>query len=265
MLMLKKFRRKKMEIIKTDGVVIKRTSVGDNDVILTVFTEKLGVIKASAKGVKSLKSRMAAGSALFTYAEFVLKQGKTMYSVSSCEPKESFYNLATNIERLSFATYIADLTGYTVREETPDGQLMSLLLNTLYLLANSQRDLRLIKCVYELKLLNYLGLAPDLSGCIYCQDVNNVDYISAKTGGLICPECKTPADNAKPISEPCLIAMRYITCSDDKRAFAFCATEAVTTELEAHIEAFIREHIDREFYSLQYLNMILGKTDKNLL
>ena len=48
--MLKKFRRKKMEIIKTDGVVIKRTSVGDNDVILTVFTEKLGVIKRQQKG-----------------------------------------------------------------------------------------------------------------------------------------------------------------------------------------------------------------------
>ena len=254
-----------MEIIKTDGVVIKRTNVGDNDVILTVFTEKMGVIKASARGVKSLKSRMAAGSALFTYGEFVLKQGKNMYSVSSCEPKESFYNLATNIERLAFATYIADLTGYTVREEAPDGQLMSLLLNTLYLIANSQRDLRLIKCVYELKLLNYLGLEPDLSGCIYCQDVNNVDYISAKVGGLLCPDCRTPADGARPLSEPSLIAMRFIIYSDDKRAFAFRAAETVTDELEGHIEAFIREHIDREFYSLEYLNMILGKTDKNLL
>ena len=60
-----------MEFLKTDGVVLRRTSVGDNDVILTIFTAEKGVLQASAHGVKSLKSRLAAGCALFTYGEFV--------------------------------------------------------------------------------------------------------------------------------------------------------------------------------------------------
>ena len=251
-----------MELIKTDGVVLKRTNVGDNDVILTVFTDRMGVVQASAKGVKSLKSRLAAGSALFTYAEFVLKPGRSMYSVSSCEPKESFYSLSTNIERLAFATYIADLTAYAVREEVPDERLLSLLLNTLYLFANSQRDLKIIKCVYELKLLSYIGFAPELSGCVRCGDVSDIDYISAAIGGLLCTNCKTAQDRAKKLSEQCLIAMRYIIYTEDKRSFAFSASESVTEELENHIESFIKEHIDKDFYSLTYLNMILGKPQK---
>lgn len=248
-----------MELIKTEGVVLRRTNVGDNDVILTIFTAQRGVLQASARGVKSLKSRLAAGSALFTYGEFVLRPGRSMYSVASCEPKESFYNLAANIERLAFATYIADLTGFVVREESVDGRLMPILLNTFYLLANSQRELRLVKCVYELKLLHYTGFAPDLSGCVRCGDVADVDYLSPAAGGLLCGECRIAEDLARPLSEQCLIALRYILYSDDRRAFAFQASAAVTEELEKHIEAFIRAHIDRDFYSLTYLNMILGK------
>lgn len=248
-----------MELLKTDGVVLKRTGVGDNDVILTIFTAEKGVLQASARGVKNMKSRLAAGCALFTYGEFILAPGKGMYYVRSCTPKESFYNLATNIERLAFATYIADLTCYCIREEGADTRLMSLLLNTFYLFANSQRELRLVKCAYELKLLNYIGFAPELSGCVRCGDVAQVDYLSPSAGGLLCPSCRTPSDKARPLSEPCLIAMRYILYSDDKRAFAFQTTDAVTEELENHIEAFIREYIDRDFYSLTYLNMVLGK------
>lgn len=248
-----------MEFLKTDGVVLKRTNVGDNDVILTIFTAEKGVLQATAHGVKSLKSRLAAGCALFTYSEFVLAAGKGMYRVRSCEPKECFYNLATNIERLAFATYLADLTGYSVQENTADKRLLSLLLNTFYLLANSQRELRTVKCVYELKLLNYLGFAPDLSGCVRCGDVVHVDYLSAGAGGLLCGDCKTAQDKAKPLSEPCLIALRYILYSEDKRSFAFRTGDAVTEELENHIEALVREYINRDFYSLTYLNMVIGK------
>ena len=251
-----------MELLKTEGVVLKRTKVGDNDVILTVFSRDKGLIQVSVKGARSLKSRLSAGSALFTYAEFVLKPGRTMYSVSSAEPKESFYQLATNIERLAFATYISDLTAFCVREEGGDERLFSILLNTLYLFANSQRDLRLVKCVYELKLLDCIGLAPELSGCVRCGDVAEIDYLSPAEGGLLCRSCKRAEDMARPLDEQSLIAMRYILYSDDKRAFAFSAGEQVTKMLEDHIEAFVRTHIDRDFYSLTYLNTILGKDEK---
>ena len=249
-----------MELLKTEGVVLRRTNVGDNDVILTIFTADKGVLQASARGVKSLKSRLAAGCALFTYGEFVLgSSGKGMHYVRSCEPKESFYNLATNIERLAFATYIADLTGYSVREGCADGRLLSLLLNTFYLLANSQRELRLVKCVYELKLLHYIGFAPEVAGCVRCGDVMHVDYLSSAAGGILCSNCRTVADRAASLSEQCLIAIRYVLYNEDRRAFAFQIGEAVMEELENHIEAFVREYIDRDFYSLTYLNMVLGK------
>ncbi len=51
-----------MAYVKASGVVLKRTKVGDNDAILTVFTDSLGIIKVSAKGIKSLKNKSFAGA-----------------------------------------------------------------------------------------------------------------------------------------------------------------------------------------------------------
>lgn len=249
-----------MELIKTTGVVIRRTQVKDNDLILTLFTKDFGVIKASARGARGFKNRMAAGTALFAYSEFVLFPGREMYKVNSCELIESFYSLTTNIERLAFATYIADLTGYTVQEEADADteRLLSLFLNTFYLFARFGGDLRLVKCVFELKLLAFLGMMPCLTECMTCGGEAE-HYLSPASGGLVCDGCVAHAEDARPISLSCLEAMCYVYDHDDKKAFAFRVSPAVLEELEGHVAALLSEYIDHDFFSLDYLNTVLGK------
>jgi len=247
-----------MELIKTSGVVIKRTQVKDNDLILTLFTKDLGVIKASARSARGFKNRLAAGTALFAYSEFVLYPGREMYKVNSCELIESFYSLTTNIERLAFATYVADLTGYSIQEEPDTSRLLSLFLNIFYLFARWGGELRVVKCVYELKLLEFLGMPPCLSECTACGNPEG-SYLSPASGGLICGACCQHAEDARPLSASCLDAMRHVYASDDKKAFAFRLSQNVLEELENHVAKLISEYIDHDFYSLDYLNTVLGK------
>ena len=49
-----------MELIKTDGVVLKRTYVGEKDAIIKILTSGAGLVSASVKGVKNMKSKLAA-------------------------------------------------------------------------------------------------------------------------------------------------------------------------------------------------------------
>ncbi len=247
-----------MELIKTKGVVIKQTKTRDNDLILTLFTKDLGVIQASARGARGFKNRLSAGTSLFAYSEFVLYPGRSMYKVNSCDLLESFYSLTGNIERLAFAAYIADLTGYTVQEEADTDRLLSLFLNTFYLFARWGGELRIVKCVYELKLLDFLGFAPDLGGCVCC-GAASTEFFSAAEGGLLCQECQRELKSGVPVSNACRDAMRHVLYSDDKKAFAFRLSADVLNELERHVAAMLTEYIDHDFYSLTYLNMILGK------
>ena len=244
-----------MELLKTTGVVIRQTKVKDNDLIITIFTKDFGVIRASARGARGFKNQRAAGTSLFAYSEFVLMPGRYLYRVQSCDLIESFYSLTTNIERLAFATYIADLTGYTVQEEEGTERLLSLFLNTFYLFARWGGELRTVKCVYELKLLEYLGFSPYLDACTSCGNTEAA-YFSPEEGGLVCESCHH-ARHQK-ISPACKNAMQYILESDDKKAFAFRLSPEVLYELEYHVGSLMTACIDHTFYSLDYLKTVLG-------
>lgn len=244
-----------MDYIKTTGVVLKRKIIKEGDAIISVLTADMGVITAFVKGAKNYKNRNSAGSAPFTYSEFVLAQGRDMYRVNSCLLLESFYNLSTNIERIAYATYIADLVDFTVKENVGDERILPFVLNTFYLLANSDKSLRQIKCVFELRLLCLLGLAPELSFCVKCGR-EEPEYICAALGGALCNSCGKGEDR---ITKTVLSAMRYVMAADDKKVFSFNLPLAQLSEFEHHTSEFIKEHIDRDFYSLTYLNKIIGK------
>lgn len=246
-----------MELMQTDGIVLKVTAYKDNDVILTIFTQKLGKIQVAAKGVKSYKNKLSAGCRIFSYSEFVLAPGRELYRLRDCSLKHSFYSLSANIERLAFATYLADLTGFVTQEASPNEDLLRLILNAFHLLAHSRRDLRLVRAVYELKLLQYAGFAPDVNGCVICGDTEHVDYFDPAAGGLVCAACAN--GEMLELPEPCLIAMRYVLFSPDKKAFSFALLPQYVAQLEQVLEKFIEYHIDKHFYSLDYLKNILGE------
>ena len=141
------------------------------------------------------------------------------------------------------------------KENVGDERILPFVLNTFYLLANSDKNLRLIKSVFELKLLCILGLAPELFSCVKCGKEEQV-HMCAALGGVLCSSCGSGEDK---ISKTTLDAMRYVMEAEDKKVFSFNLPPIMLTEFEHHITEFIKEHIDRDFYSLTYLNKIIGK------
>lgn len=250
-----------MAYVNANGVVLARTRVGDNDAILTVYTDALGIIKVSAKGIKSLKNKSHSGATLFSYSSFVLRPGKTMYYLVSAELIMSFYSLSANIEMLAFATYIADITVYSFTDSDPEPSVLSLLLNTFYLLSKTDTDPKKVKNVYELKMLYYMGVGINTSGCLSCGKDVKLAYFT-KAGGLLCENCKKEFPDAFKISADCEKALKYITESEDKKAFSFKVSKKVMDEIEYITDTFLSQHIDKKFYSLTYLNNILGKESK---
>ena len=126
--------------IKTKGVVLGRTFVGEKDAIIKILTEKSGVISASAKGIKNMKSKLAAGCSLFSCSDFLLTESGGRFIVASASLSDGFYNLSSNIERLSFATYVAEVAQNVAPTPEDARKIIPLLLNTFYLLANSSKD-----------------------------------------------------------------------------------------------------------------------------
>ena len=67
--------------IKTNGLIIKEQSIGEQDKIVTVLTDELGVIRAFVRRAKNIKSPKCASTGLLCYSELSVFENKGVYSI----------------------------------------------------------------------------------------------------------------------------------------------------------------------------------------
>ncbi len=129
-----------MIIINTQGIVLRSVRYKENDVILTIFTRKLGKVSAIAKGAKRNKSFLLSASQVFSYSNFTLKKQGNMYRVSQSETIKNFYDIAYDIESFTYATYITSLVDGSIYENQTNNRLFVLLAQALYLYTQKNLD-----------------------------------------------------------------------------------------------------------------------------
>ena len=108
-------------------------------------------------------------SEYLSFSEFVLyKSPNDNYSINSAETIEVFYNLRTDLDKLSYATEISKMVYDVTEENIPAYDILSLFLNTLYVISESDKSLDLIYSVFQIRLLAILGFLPQVATCINC-------------------------------------------------------------------------------------------------
>lgn len=246
-----------VEKLVTNGLVIRQVNYGEADRILHIFTEELGIVNALAKGARKYKSHQGSAAQLLCYGQFTLAPGRGMYRMQGASVLESFFALSQDIEKLALCTYLFDVTAALVQEQMSDRAALSLLLNTLYILANKDRPLALIKAVYELRLLLLEGFGANCGICSKCGKQEELSYFSNSAGGVVCQSCAAPGDI--PLSAAALAALRYILDEPLERIFSFSLPEAELQALGKVSEKYLLYHIERSFPSLDYYKQITNQ------
>ncbi|RBP68908.1 DNA replication and repair protein RecO [Alkalibaculum bacchi] len=242
---------------KVSGVVIKRTDLSDNDVIVTIFTKEKGKIQAIAKGAKKPKSQYTGTTQLFCYSNFVYYPGKSLGYLSQSELIESFYKLRNSLEKLYSATYIIEMINATFLESEKDERILSLLLHTLSLLASDKtRDIRTVLLSFQLKFVGFLGYVPHLNHCSRCTKEYEEYYFSKKIGGLICPKCKGNSTFERKISRNGLEILKTILYYDITKISQLIFNEELMKYLIKLMNDYIVYHIDKKLYSFEFLETI---------
>ena len=179
-----------MEPIVTPGLVLKETRYKESDRIITILTPGLGVISASAQSSLRLKNKLFSACGLFCYSEFVLLPGRNMYTVREAESKNVFHGIASSIEGMSLAMYMAEMAAALSPTGEEAEKELRLLLNCLYMLSEKKADLRVIKAVFELRTMSECGFLPQL---VYCRGCGTYDgpafYLDPQEGCLLCAAC----------------------------------------------------------------------------
>ena len=149
------------------GLVLRVTPYKDTDAILTVLTEDQGKLTVKARGLRRKNSPLVAPCQLLAYGEFTLFSYRGMYTVNEAHSIELFQGLHRDIVKLSLGTYFAQVADVVSLEDAPSGELLSLVLNCLYAVSNTQLSHLQIKAVFELRCAAISGYMPDFSGCFF--------------------------------------------------------------------------------------------------
>ena len=246
------------EPIKTKGLVIRETAVGESDKILTVLTPDIGKISVYCRGVRSIKSHRIAAAQLFCYDEITLIPKADKYTLGEAALIENFFDIRADIVKFALAQYFADVLCEISIENEDQSELLSLALNTLYTLT-TDKSASLVKSVFELRALCAIGLTPDLSGCDVCSKVENEYYFDPIGGTVRCSDCfLSGVGNVGQerayllLRRHVLRAMEFIIGANRKRIFAFTAETELLDDLSDVCEKYLLAQVGRGFDSLNF-------------
>ena len=152
-----------MKTFVTRGIVLREVSVGEADKILILLLKGHGKLGASAKGARKSSSRFLDAAQLFTYSDLVITQGRGFYTLAQADVIETFYGLSESYERLEAASRLARLCDKVIMEHEPCDDILRILLYSLRALCR-EKPPDLVSAAFNLKFLEYSGLAPDIEG-----------------------------------------------------------------------------------------------------
>ena len=244
------------QTILLNGMVLSAMPIGDYDKRLVVLTKERGKITVFARGARRPNSSLLAATNPFAFGEFELFEGKTAYNACKISIKNYFRELTEDIEMAYFGFYFLELADYYAVENVEAKDMCNLLYASLRALTKPVFSNRLVRRIYELRMLVLGGEYPNVFSCVSCGTKENLNTFHVKRGGMLCGACGA-IHGGIPVDVSTLYTMQYIVSSPAERLYSFQVTDEVLRCLEQIMDAYMDRYIDRDFHSLELLDMLV--------
>ena len=226
-----------MTIESFEGIILSETNYSESSKILNILTDKHGLIGVMSKGCRNMKSKLRGVSRKLIYGTMhVYYKENGLSTLIGVDVINSFSKTMMDLEKISYASFILDLT-YQVVKQTESEEIFDLLKNTLIKLENGLPPLPLTN-IFELKLLDYLGVSPNIDSCCYCGSNKGIVTLSSEQGGYICKDCY---DNEPLVNEKTIKMIRMYYYVDITSITKLDVSSEVTKE----INQFLDDYYDR--------------------
>ena len=235
-----------MGLIKTKGMVIAENSMGDFDKMVTILTPT-GKIGCAAKNARKPKSMLMAASQFLCFGDYMIYKGASSYHINSAETIEVFYNLRTDLDKLNYAVLIAKIINDVTDENPNTYRILQLLLNTIYMISETDQNLDFILAVFQLRLLCLLGFTPQIQKCARCKQEETITHFSFKESGFLCQNCARQDTSAIQILPATAKAIQYIVLAPAKKLFSFLFSKESQKELEIISKIYLKEKLEKEY------------------
>lgn len=213
------------EQVSAAGMVLKASPVGEYDRRLVILTREFGKITAFARGARRPGNSLMAVSNPFVFGKFLLYEGRDAYTLAGAEVKNYFIEIARDVEAACYGSYFLEFADYYGREGLEAEETLKLLYQSMRALLNEKLPNRLVKAVFELKLMEING-----------------EYFEELSGNL------DPSTR---------YAWEFVLASPVEKLYTFALSDQVLLEFSRCVEENKRRFVDKTFHSLDILQVLV--------
>ena len=222
---------------KLEGIIISTTPYKESSKILQVYTKKYGLISVIAKGANRIKSNLRALTLNYTYGYFYMyyKDNK-LSTLTNVDLIDSFINIKNDIVLISYMSYLCDLVKQVIKENDDD-IIYDNLIESLRKIDNGLDPL-VITNIFEIKMLDYLGVGLNLDSCIKCGNKTDIITIDPDLGGFICKNCYKDSIIVNPKTIKTIRLYYYIQIKSINEI-------NIDNDIKEEINSFLTKYYDR--------------------
>ena len=244
----------------TDAVVLNSTDFSESDRIVTFYTIAFGKIKGIAKGAKRSKKRFGINLEPFSLVRlhFFEKKDDSLVRISATDLLDPYQGIREDLLKIAHGSYMIELVDKMAPDRERHPELFRLLTDFLGILEERGVNEDLLR-VYEIRLLDDLGLRPHISGCVKCRNAfegGTKVRFSQEKGGAVCEKCSRGLLNTMPVSIGTLKTLEMAVKLDPVKIPRVVFSKDARDESRDILQGFIRFHTGKGLKSLEFLEKI---------
>lgn len=184
----------------------------------------------------------------------MLSRGRNLDLITSVEVIERFVPLQSDVERLGHASHMIELINRLTEEQQELPAVFDLLTGSLAEMSEAESPV-VVARYFELALLTLIGYRVELYSCPSCGETirEETNYLSSRSGGVLCPVCRTTDASARPISVNAQKFLRMLDRGGLPAVSQLKLPQSVHDEVEAVLTSYVRAIAERELTSLRVL------------
>lgn len=245
------------ETVTVTGMLLTASPMKEYDRRVEILTRERGRISAFAQGARKAGSALSACTIPFTFGQYSLYEGRNSYNITSASIQKFFGDIAQDYDMTCYAAYFAEMAQYFTRENMEAGEELLLLYITLLAMQQGKMSLKLIRIVYEMRLMSIEGQGIELFECLSCHESGSRS-VYFQAGGLVCDKCAA-RDSQLQKSHPFLLSpdalytLQYILSTPVEKLYRFLVTDEVLKELERFMQGYLGRYLPHRFKAAEFL------------
>ena len=255
------------------ALVLRRTKLGESDVICTLLSSDGSQIRAVAKGARKPSSSFASRLEVYSVCDLLLVEGKSLDIVKEARLVEANAHLRSDIDLMEAAAPMVELLDRTTQVGLQDERLFPMACAALQSLRGGNAIIEgrngnsaprrfaspsVFTAAYLLKTLAVLGFRPRFDACVGCgnpillKELPQRVLFSLVDGGLVCDSCRRNCETVVLSRDTVLWAQALLFSTFDEIARFDIDDASCLAELR-FLQMWIRQHLGIRLKSLDFL------------